>query len=88
MSIYLHFYKEGDEACEQQKNALENIIQNPQYKGVGAYRVIFGQEIALQNHLHVTSPCSLVVLKGRDEKGRAVAESDQKLLERLLNQGL
>jgi len=84
MSIALHFY---DSSCADQKKALEKVIENEVFKPVGAYRVQMGSEKALEKELHIQSPCTLVVFKGAEERGRS-KENDPERLRLILGQSL
>lgn len=88
MTIFLHFDQNENETCRKQKAELDSIITDPKYKKVGAYRITYGTEKGLEQMFNVKEPCTLLVLKGAFEKGRAVKETDARLLSRLFSQGL
>ena len=88
MTIYLHFHQPGNPTSEKQKEALEAIIQDPDFKKVGAYRVTWETERPLQKAYQVSAPATVLVFKGEDEKSRAIGATDPKLLKQILLQGL
>lgn len=83
--IFLHFHENENPLCEKQKTALEELIVDSKFSKVEAYRVIWGREPELQRKLMVTSPCTIVVQKGRKvtavSNGDPEKESFSKLLE-------
>ncbi|MBN8554968.1 MAG: hypothetical protein J0L93_05945 [Deltaproteobacteria bacterium] len=88
MTIYIHFHQPGNPTSEKQKEALEAVIQDPEFKKVGAYRVTWETERPLQKAYQVSAPATVVVFKGEDEKSRAIGATDPKLLKQVLLQGL
>lgn len=88
MTIFLHFFKEGDINCEKQKGELEVILQDTKFSKVGAYRVAWDTEKALQKAFSVKESCTLLVFKGNSLKTRISSDVGSDLLKIALQQGL
>lgn len=88
MTVFLHFDEKGNTQCTKQKEILEDIIAHPDFKKVGAYRVSFGAEKALQNFTGVSTPCTVVVYKGDRQWSKDSGSVDPKNLERILRSAL
>jgi hypothetical protein len=88
MPIYLHFYESGTATCEKQKLELEKIIENKKFVGVGAYRVSWNSEKALQKTFGVKDACTLLVFKGDTLKTKISSDVGQELLTIALEQAL
>lgn len=88
MTIYLHFFEPGNESCEKQKAELEFILKDARYEKVGAYRVAWGSEKALQKAFGVKDSCTLLVFKGDSLKTRISSDVGSDLLKIALQQGL
>ncbi|MDB5036847.1 MAG: hypothetical protein JWQ35_375 [Bacteriovoracaceae bacterium] len=88
MTIYLHFFQAENKICEKQKSELEGLIKEKAFEKVGAYRVAWGTEKALQNFYKVTEPCALLILKGDQLKTRITSDVGPELLKMALKQGL
>ncbi len=85
-TVFVHLYE--SKTCDEQKKVLEKVIKNPNYAKVGAYRLAWNTEPGVQNYFKASKPCTLIVLKGYEERGRATDVSDERLLAQLLSQGL
>ena len=88
MPMAIHFHEPKNQTCEEQKNSLEKVIKQEKFKSMGAYRVTFGTEKPLEKAFKIESPCTLLVFKGFDEKSRALGATDERLLEKILDQAL
>lgn len=82
LSIAIHFDSENH--CATQKEALLQAVQEPRFKDLVAFRVQMGKEPKLERSLGISQPCSLVVFKGSQFKGKIVDELRPQSLKKLL----
>ncbi len=87
-TYYLHFYREGDRVCEDQKTLLKAATSDRKYQKTFAYRIKWNEEPKLQSVLGVTGPCVLLSFKGEEERGRSTKTSNSAELIQVLERGL
>ena len=88
MGVVLHFHDQNSPVCQKQKDLLEKLVKNPAFKKVGAYRVPWGSEKALEQFTRTTQPCTLIVYKGESEKTRVSGSVDERILKPALDLAL
>ncbi len=87
-TIVLHFHDPHDLVSIGQKNALQDVFKKPEFKNIIPFRVNFQDEKHLNKLLHISRSATVIVFKGKSERGRLTGEVDPEKLAALIRAAL
>jgi len=87
-TIVLDFYADWCPTCKRQAPILESLIQEDKYKDYVAFKVDYDKSQALREELKIPRQSTIIVFKGKKEKGRNIAGTDKETLDSLFAKGL
>ncbi len=74
--------------CKAQAPILEKLAASPKFKDVKMFRVDFDAQKAVVKQLGARSQSTLIVFKGKTERGRSVGDTQAAAIESLLAKSL
>jgi thioredoxin 1 len=74
--------------CKAQKPILEKLTNNPKFKNLQVFDVDFDSRKDVLAFFKVNMQSTLIVFKGKDEKGRSTGDTSEKGLSDLLDKSL
>ena len=83
--IVIDVYKDGCGTCAKQKPALE--AARAQYPNAEFFRVNFVEDKAAVKHFKAIKQSTIIVFKGKEERGRVLGETDHDKLLTLIAKG-
>lgn len=86
-SVILAFHSASCGTCKRQKPILNMLLKEDHLAGISALRVDFDNDSELKKKFKVTSPATIVVLKGGKEVARSIGLTSEESLRNLLQKG-
>lgn len=87
-SILVEVHAPWCPTCKAQEPILSSLAQKPAFKNVTAFRVDFDSQKDALKALNVRQQSTLVVFKGKAEKGRSVGDTKAESIEKMLTGAL
>ena len=83
--VLVEVFADWCSTCSQQTSVLSDLLGQPAYKEYRVFTVDFDKQKQALKLLGVRDRSTLIVYKGKEEKGRSTWETDRKSIEVLLN---
>ena len=83
--ILLDFRAECCTMCAAQAPVIRELMAQGKYQDVTAFTIDFDRDTALLKAYNVELQSTLIVLTGKQEKGRSVGDTSREGIDRLLN---
>lgn len=74
-------------SCKVQKPAMSRLLEQMQHSHVFGLMADFDQEKALRKELKVTSPSTLILMRGTQELARVTGVTSEAALDKFLKEG-
>ena len=87
-SIVLDFKAPWCGTCKVQKKVTDGLFQEEEFSSFVGFRVDFDHSIGLKKEFRVFRQSTLIVLKGHDEVGRSIADTNSDSVRTLLRKGI
>lgn len=86
--VLLDFYATWCPTCRKQQPVIAEALSQEQFSSVVAFKVDYDSASDLKQEFKIQRQSTLVLLKGKEEKGRLVASTDKDEIVDLLKKGL
>ena len=86
--VLVEVFADWCSTCAQQRSVLSQLLGQPAYKDYQVLTVDFDKQKEALKLLGVRDRSTLIVYRGKEEKGRATWETDSESIAALLNKAL